>query len=54
MVTVVYTAHRLRSSEVQCYVDGVLSLTAEVTLPLQEEVRYPYKILLFYILFLDL
>ncbi|XP_019857848.1 PREDICTED: neurobeachin-like [Amphimedon queenslandica] len=38
MVTVVYTAHRLRSSEVQCYVDGVLSLTAEVTLPLQEEI----------------
>ena len=40
MVTVVYITHRLRPSEVQCFVDGVLSLTAEVTLPLQEEVRY--------------
>ena len=39
MVTVVYQCHRLRSSELQCYVDGVLALNTEVTLPQQEEVR---------------
>lgn len=39
MVTVVYQCHRLRSSELQCYVDGVLVLNTEVTLPQQEEVR---------------
>ena len=38
MVTVVYHYHRIRSSEVYCYVDGTLALSAEVTLPPHDEV----------------
>ena len=38
MITVSYQYHRLKSSEVCCYVDGLLTLNAEVTLPSHDEV----------------
>jgi hypothetical protein len=37
MVTVVYEYHRLKSSEVTCYINGQLCLSADVTLPSNDE-----------------
>lgn len=42
MLTVVYEYHRLRQSEIRCYVDGQLILTAEVSLPSTDEVLYSF------------
>lgn len=38
MLTVVYQYHMLRSSTLQCYINGSLVLSADVTLPVSEEV----------------
>ena len=38
MLGVGYNYHRLRSSELECYVDGQLVLTADVSMPTSDDV----------------
>ena len=39
MLTVVYVHHRLKSSELCCYVNGIAVMNAEVNLPNTDDVR---------------
>ena len=41
MLSVTYAYHRLRSSELTCYVDGLPVMTVEVSMPSTDDVSQP-------------
>ena len=41
MLSVTYAYHRLRSSELTCYVDGLPVMTLEVSMPSTDDVSRP-------------
>ena len=42
MLTVSYNYHRLKASELECYVNGQLVLSADVTMPSSEDVTHTH------------